>query len=232
MRHFLWLAALLLVMSAPPGMAASRGTCAPRGKDITLNFQTLMPKPIYNNRLSINGIRNLFRQHTHDVLGPHEQALGITYVEPSFVFEGETYAEKRDGGYCVYLNRIDMSLGWERMDVYVASEFQPNTCEYRAVLDHENQHVRINETALKEFAPRFRAQLEKVLSEQRPMFTASHAAATDAMLGAVKRRMSAYFDQFMQTMNARNAPLDSVSNYRETGKLCKNWDGESAPPSR
>jgi hypothetical protein len=115
------------------------------------------------------------------------------------------------------------------MDVYIASEFQPGTCEYKTVRDHENQHVSTNNATLKEFAPRFRAELEKILSAQQPIFAADVQAATDAALTSVQRRMGAYMDQFQHMTAERNAPLDSASNYHETAKLCANWDGETVP---
>jgi hypothetical protein len=118
------------------------------------------------------------------------------------------------------------------MDVYVASDFKPGTCEYRAVLDHENQHVGINNAALKEFAPRFRATLEKALAAQQPVFSHDGQAGTDAALEAVQDRMNGHLDQFQQLTAQRNAPLDSQNNYGETAKLCSNWNGEAPPPKR
>jgi hypothetical protein len=230
MRHVFWLAAVLLGFLASSAFAAQSTPCAPSSKAITLNFETLMPKPIYNNRLSVTGIRNLFREHTESVLGPHERALGITYALTSFSINGTTRLVPAKGGYCVYLDSVEATFGWKRMDVFVANEFKPGTCEYRAVLDHENQHVSVNNTSLREFAPRFRAQLERSLADQQPVFTTDGQAATDAILGGLQRRMSAQLNQFQNMMAERNAPLDSASNYRETAKLCSNWDGETVPP--
>ncbi len=217
--------ALAILPAGQTALAAQASKCPPYSKPITLDFKLLNPAPIYNNRLNILGIRNLFRSHTEAVLGPHESALGITYAETVYSAEANSRAEEVRGGYCVYLTEMDISFGWKRMSVYVASEFQPETCEYNAVLDHENQHVTINNTALKEYAPRFRAEVERVLQAQQPVFTSNPQAGVDAGLAAVERRMSAVLNEFQNTMAKRNAPLDSDSNYSETGKLCTNWNG-------
>ena len=76
-------------------------------------------------------------------------------------------------------------VGHQRVQVFVASEYQPPTCEYRAILDHENQHVSVDNGALKEFAPRFRAEVEKILATQQPVFARDGHTGTDAALAAV-----------------------------------------------
>jgi hypothetical protein len=228
MRRFV-LTLLLGMLCALPATAAQRAACAPYAEGITLDFKTLMPQPVYNARLTVQGIRNLFRQHTDAVVGPHQRALGITYAQTLFSLQGATTVKPVRGGYCIYIDKVEAAFGWKRMDVYVAAEFKPGTCEYRAVLDHENQHVSINNGALREFAPRVRAALEKVLSEQQPIFHGDGQAGTDAALEAVQDRMSGYLDQFQQLTAQRNAPLDSDNNYGETAKLCSNWNGDAPP---
>ena len=218
-----------LVSAAPSRAAAPR--CAPYQKPITLGFKTLAPKAIYNNRLTVDGIRNTFREHTDPVLGPHERALGITYAQSSYGAEARSKAATVPGGYCVYLTELDVEFGFKHLDVYIAREFEPGTCEYRSVLDHENQHVSINNGTLKAFAPQFRAQVEKILTLQQPVFTTNAEAGMDTALKTVESNMSALLVQFQRAMAERNAPLDSRSNYAATSKLCANWNGTSAPGS-
>ncbi len=225
---FVWAA----LLASPFARAASSSPCPPYTTPITLNFKTLNPAPIYNNRLSIQGIRNLFRDRDEPVSGPHEQALGITYAESVYSVETHTLVREVNGGFCVYLSSIDLDFGWKRQDVYIASEFQPGTCEYRTVLDHENQHVSVNNSSLKEFAPYFRAQVEKSLQTQQPVFARSGDAGTDVAMKAVEKGMSALMTQFHQINGQRNAPLDSASNYEATAGLCKNWNLANPPQRR
>jgi hypothetical protein len=200
-------------------------TCAPYSKPIALNFKVLSPAPTYNNRLTIQGIRSMFRAHTD--LASHERALGITYAETTYGAEARSRATTaRGGGYCVYLTNLDIQFGFKGMDVYVASEFLPGTCEYKSVLDHENQHVALHKAALRDFAPRFRAEVEKVLRAQAPVYTRNAEAGMDQALAAVDKGMSGLLAQFQKLMVERNAPLDSTSNYAAIGKLCENWSGK------
>lgn len=218
------LAGILALCPTWAAVPAAQKPCAPYSTPITLDFKTLTPAPVYNNRLTVQGIRNLFRDHTEAVLGLHSSALGITYAETTYSAEAHSSATTVRGGYCVYLSALDLKFGWRRMQVYVASEFEPGSCEYRTVLDHENQHVAVNNGALREFAPRFRAEVEKALRTQQPVFTQNAQAGMETALASVERDMSGLMSQFQEIMAGRNAPLDSASNYGATASLCTNWN--------
>jgi hypothetical protein len=221
----LWSAAAIV---SGPAMGAAP-VCAPYKKPITLDFKTLAPKATYNNRLNTQGIRNLFREHTDPVLGPHEKALGITFAQSRYGVEAQSSATSVKGGFCVYLTGLDVTFGFKRMDVYVASEFEPGTCEYRSVLDHENQHVAVNNATLKAYAPVFRAEIEKLLARQQPVYTANAQAGMDIAMKNIEQGISRLWSQFQNRMASENAPLDSASNYAATGALCSNWNGATAP---
>lgn len=220
----------MLLWSAAEGPAmAAAPACAPYKKPISLNYTTLQPKPTYNNRLSVQGIRSTFREHTDPILGVHERALGITYAQSAYSAEANSSATPVRGGFCVYLTSLDVQFGFKRMEVYIASEFEPGTCEYRSVLDHENQHVAINNGTLKAFAPVFRAEIEKLLALQKPVYAANAQSGMDVALSNVEKGMSAMWSRFQDRMADENAPLDSAKNYAATGALCSNWSG-TAPP--
>src|SRR5262245_41975765 len=104
-KRILAVAGLALAMLATgQAEAAQARACPPYRTPITLDFKVLNPAPIYNNRLNIQGIRNLFRSHTDPILGPHENALGITFAETKYSAEANSRAEPARGDdYCVYL---------------------------------------------------------------------------------------------------------------------------------
>jgi hypothetical protein len=211
----------LILLAATPARAAE--VCKPSGKPITLNFETQTAKPVYNNRLDVAGIRNLFALRGQTLSGPHSRALGVTYEQTVLSLSGDSIVIKSGRGYCVALDKVDAAFGWDRMEVYVASEFKPGECAYNAVLDHENQHVAINQAALKEFAPRMRSLLEKVLAEQRPIYFANSQGGADAILQAVHQRMGDAAEQFQKVLSERNGVIDTDSNYDAIAALCPDW---------
>ena len=212
--------------------AAAANTCAPARKPITLDFATKSRAPIYNNRLTVSGIRNLFATRGQPLGGLHEKALGVTYVETMFSLQGAVNIKPTGRGFCVYLDRVDAAFGWDRMEVYVASEYKPGSCEYRTVLDHENQHVGINQAVLRETAPRVRAALEGILREQQPIYMNSADGGADRALTAIQNRMNGVLDNFQQAMATGNGGIDTASNYNAIGEMCSEWNGAKKPPPK
>lgn len=204
--------------------AAAEQACAPYSRAVTVRFKMLTPPPVYNHRLNVAGIRNLFRTRGQSVGSAHERALGVTYSEIAFYLEGNTTIVPQGGGYCVYLNAVTAEFGWKRMEVHIAREYARGTCEYNAVLDHENQHVSIIKNALSDYAPRLRAELERELRRQQPIFTRNARSAADQAVEDLYGRMQGVVDRFQQTQAVRHGQIDSSSNYGAIADLCPNWD--------
>jgi len=225
------LAAVLLILCCLLGAkfaAAAQGPVCPpySSRGIVLDFKTQMPRPTYNNSLSVAGIRTLFRGRGHSTDGPHSRAVGITSIETILALEASsTLVPQKQGGYCVYLSSVRADFGWQRMEVYVASELKPGGCAYNAVLDHENQHVSINSDSVRQFAPRIRAKLEALLRAQKPVFTREAGTTTEAILDQIKNQTSTVMNEFTDTTAKRQAVIDTASNYSATSQLCPDWGG-------
>ncbi|MBX7200300.1 MAG: hypothetical protein K1X51_13100 [Rhodospirillaceae bacterium] len=225
---------LVCAVLAGPGaaFAAAANPCAPSRNAITLDFTTKASQPIYNNRLTIAGIRNLFATRGQPLGERHQKALGVTYVETMLSMQAATRIKPQGRGFCVYLDRVEADFGWDRMEVYVASEYKPGSCEYRMVLDHENQHVGINQQALRDSAPRVRAALEAILRDQAPVYVASPDGAADRALTAIHGRMNGSLDAFQRIIAERNGVIDTDSNYEAVSQMCEGWDGDKKAPPR
>ena len=215
---------LLSALMAGGAASAAAPACPSYSKPITLDFATLSPKPILNNSLNVAGIRNLFATRGQGLGGPHQRALGVTYIQSIMSLKASSSATRVRGGYCVYLDTVGAEFGWRRMEVYVTSEYRPGSCEYRTVLDHENQHVAINRRTIKEYAPRARAALERILTEQEPVFTRDPNGAIDVALRKLHQRMDPVLDQFQAAMASSNATIETSSNYDATAALCPSWN--------
>ena len=216
--------------AAPAFAASAAAPCAPLRTPITLDFTTQAPGPVYNNRLTVAGIRNLFATRGAPVGERHQKALGVTYVETVLGLQAATRIKPEGRGFCVYLDKVSADFGWERMEVYVAAEYKPGSCEYRMILDHENQHVAINRGALKDSAPRVRAALEAILRDQGPLYVTNPNGSADRALTAIHSRMTSALDGFQRVMAEGNAVIDTDSNYEAVSQMCEGWDGAKKPP--
>ena len=214
----------LAVLAAGWGSpSAAQQSCPSYSRTIRLAFETLDPDPTYNNALNVTSIRDYLRVRGHVFSGRHNKTLGVTSYQIGFALSGKTYAVPVSGGYCVYLSEVVAEYGYRNHDVFVASEFAPGSCEYNAVLDHENQHVAINRTAVRDSGPRLRQELERQLAELPPKFTRDPQFGTDRALSEVYVAMNKVIDRLGATQAARNAAIDNDRNYDAISDLCKNW---------
>jgi len=68
-----------------------------------------------------------------------------------------------DGGFCVGLKSVDSVVGYNNFDVQIDIRHIPNSCEYNAVLRHEDKHIKAYLSVVDDF----KADL------QRAMFVAA-----------------------------------------------------------
>jgi hypothetical protein len=219
---------VLALLAFLPGLAtaqtAGRNVCPPYTTPIKLNFTTESAPTSYNNNLNVTGIQNTIRQSGTIIAGMHQRALGLTASQTGLSLSGQTYAQPFKGGYCVYLRSVEGRFGFRRMDVLVASEFRPNSCEYKAVLDHENQHVAINRAAVRDYAPRVRQAIEAALQTLQPRFTRDAQTGSDEKLSALNDQAAPVMDEMERVMAQRNAAIDTSYNYSAISELCQDWD--------
>ncbi len=215
-------AALFLCAVLQPVAAQRASTCPPSRTPIKLSFNTVTPAPVHSHRLSLAGIANLVDDGQASA---RSRTVGLTTLKAMSSLEGASTLVKRGDGFCVYLTSVRVDFGWEDMQVYVPSDYRQGSCEYKAVLDHENEHVAIVRAALKEFAPRARARIEAALAQTRPILASGQNGSTEQALAPLHAQLSTLLKDFDALHSARSARIDHPSNYAAVTAMCKNWDG-------
>jgi hypothetical protein len=222
---------VLLSLSIFSEASAQGRACPPYSRPVKLNFVTDNVPTVYNNNYNVTGIQTIMRRRGHVIAGMHQRALGITSSEIALSIQAQTVADPWNGGYCVYLRAVDVQFGYRSMEVYIASEYKPQSCEYRVILDHENQHVAINRGGIREYAPRLRQELERQLGLLKPRFTADAQTSADRKLNDLHDAVGPLLDGMERALSQRNAAIDSAVNYAAIADMCKNWDqGNVWPP--
>ncbi len=215
---------LMLAWGLQKQALAQSRSCPPYSKPVKLNFETKNIPTRYNNNLNVTSIHNVMRQRGQMISGTHSRTLGLTSSQLGFALSGRTYANPVSGGYCVYVESITAEFAYREMDVYIASEFRPSSCEYRVIMDHENQHVAINRNALREYAPLVRQELERQLSFLQPRFTANAQISSDRKMEELHEKLDPLMDAMERKMSQQNSALDTDVNYAAISEMCKNWD--------
>jgi hypothetical protein len=217
--------ALVGALSVQPVRAAAPPACPPSAAPIKLSFNTITKPPTYNHRLTLAGVAGLAGSRGS---AARRRTLGLTSSITSFDVGAETSVEKVGNLFCTYVTSVDVNFGWNSLDVYVPIDFPQGSCEYRAILDHENQHVANLRATLREFAPRARARLEDVLSRAKPAPSRRQNGGGEVLLAPVRVQLNALLREFNALRDVRDSQIDNPSNYAAVTALCKNWDGVNA----
>jgi hypothetical protein len=154
--------------------------------------------------------------------GGEAVTLGLTATQLAARADYElTKVTRRDGVECVALARIGAKLANEDVTVLVDRRYKPGSCERKAVLAHEMEHVRIGNEVLREWKGRARERLRAVADR----WSGRWVPASDAR--RIDKEVSAAIADLVRRMEAdsrrRNARIDTPASYREVQRRCRGW---------
>jgi hypothetical protein len=126
-----------------------------------------------------------------------------------------------DGTGCVALKGVEARVADRGVTVLIDRSYRPGRCEYRAILDHEREHVRINAEALRRTGRLLEEGLEAVADRWGGRWLAPDQAprVEEAIGRAVREATAAARDE----AEARHARLDTPESYAEVQDRCGNW---------
>ena len=149
--------------------------------------------------------------------------VGLMGRDMVWGFRIQVQAHPLERGYCVGLAHAEMTIGFERIDVYVDRRYRAGTCAYQAILDHENQHVRNFRDTLAAHLPALRQTLEKEAAAARPITAASPGPAADHFIRHLRRRLDPMVSRIQKEAAALDRALDSPESYQATQARCDDW---------
>jgi hypothetical protein len=126
-----------------------------------------------------------------------------------------------DGTGCVALKGIEARVADRGTTVLIDRSYRAGSCEHRAILDHEQEHVRINAEALRRTGLLLEERLEAVADRWGGRWLAPEQASRveEAIGRAVREATSAARDE----AQARHRRLDTPESYAEVQERCESW---------
>jgi hypothetical protein len=126
-----------------------------------------------------------------------------------------------DGTGCVALKGIEAEVADRGTTVLVDRSYRAGSCEHRAILDHEREHVRVNAEALRQTGRLLEERLEAVADRWGGRWLAPDQAprVEEAIGRAVGEATAAARDE----AEARHRRLDTPESYAEVQARCENW---------
>lgn len=163
--------------------------------------------------------------HLAGMAAVHEEGiLGLTISRYALRSATQNhYTVTTDGRFCLWISGLNATLSIPEMTVYVARNYQPGSCQYEAVLAHEQEHVRRTCELLQPFGQQLRQELARRLAKVMPAVAATPAAADRLASQRVEAVMAEFIDQLERERERTNAIIDSDESYRRTADRCPGW---------
>lgn len=173
----------------------------------------------------------LDRTRTRAMLGgfaPHgagEAVLGLMRSKLD-VESAATYGHTvGDAGACYWVERVEVKLRYQSLDLYVAKEYAPTGCAYRAILAHEQQHAEIARTYVNRYAPRIRMALTSLLipKAEKPVLAATPEDAEARVNALLRRLVAPVVAELEREMEKAQAEIDTPRSYQAVQRQCADW---------
>ncbi len=209
--------AVLLALAAGNGRVEA-ATCKNSTYKVKSSFKVEKGKLTYSSKLSKAELSKLHRRVGQDL-----EIRGLTVTKPVLSYSIAHRSISSGGGACVYPTHVDATIGYETIKVFVASEFRKRSCQYKAVLAHEKEHVAAHRKALKKRTPRIKARLNGILKKFKPIRLSKGENPTEAIARKIDAGLKRYLTNLSNEAEDLNAEIDLPKNYRKTKKMCKKW---------
>lgn len=134
-----------------------------------------------------------------------------------------------DGQLCIAFQTLDITLSADPV-IYLSSEFQKETCNFKFFLEHELKHVEIDRAVIAEYTPRVLEILDLAFAEDNdwkigPLPPSIGDEAKDSLRAHVEGALNVAFTHLMTARMERQQALDSVEEYLDLARACAPFSG-------
>jgi hypothetical protein len=215
-------AAGLLLSLAGIGWAGSAMgvVCVPETGTYRVDVQIELPPVTIRHELSRADL-GLLAFH-----GPTNRVLGVT--ASNLRASSATHFRHRPiagEGICLWVDHIDVTLRYEALDIYIASEYAANSCQYQAILGHENKHAAVARAHIDDYVQVIRSVLSSLTipKPRSPKLVQSVTAGQAQIQKTVETLLEPVIERLRTNMAAAQQRVDSPAEYRRVEKQCAGW---------
>lgn len=201
------------------GLAAA-AVCAPETGSYRVEVEIDMPPVSIRHDLNRAELGQLAFH------GPSNRVLGVTASSLSAATSTHYRHRPIQGeGLCLWVDRIEVTLRYEALDIYIASEFARGSCQYRAILSHENKHAAVARAHIDDHVESIRSALTSLTipKPRAPRLVQSVAVSQAQIQSAIEALLDPVIERLRKNMAAAQQRVDSREEYRRVESQCATW---------
>lgn len=189
-------------------------------KDVEVVFKRKYGRVSYNYKLS----RKEFAKFSPTPVPLTVRGLTIGKLNVSYDASGHVFRYKNS--YCAGVKKVNFFIGYDDFKVFIDKKYRQNTCEFKAVKRHEDEHVDIFNEGVRFFAPDIQKAIKKAVNEIRPEQVYSEERAQqvfDKQARAVIKKIEPLLTHVNKKIIEKQGLIDTPEAYKKVQSQCKNW---------
>lgn len=152
---------------------------------------------------------------------------GLGGGEMGYKLEMKYQTERKGKQACVGVKAIKVTF-YGVPQIHIASNFKRGTCEYRAVLEHEQKHIRTMLKFMREYAPKLKRFSKRMVKSSQyqagPMDESRVATALEKIKESYNQQLNNYLASIYPVLQNRQQAIDNPQEYARVQSKCKNWE--------
>lgn len=215
--------AVVVLVAAPANAAEPCAGVQPQAPQVKVDLKR--GPVVYHTGLSREQIAALKGRRAKTAQTSSWKPIGLTVADIKYATRISVKLLGRDGNrICVGLASVEATMGFDKLDVYISSNFRKGTCPYQIVYEHENKHVVIFQNTVARFGPLLRHKLETEARTMRPVVATSMEQAARIFKSRLHGKTTALFQDLNRALDSANGALDTPRNYSLEQARCEKWN--------
>ena len=180
-------------------------------------------------------IRTKSAKDLTQIHGSHGSTVGgLGGGEIGFKTETRFEVTSQGGSACVKLKSVDVTF-YAKPEIHIANNFARASCEYNAVLAHEQGHIRILRKFVREYSPKVKQELKRIarqIDSAVPTKKSQVNQAQNKIQDGFMAKIGQYQDKIMPVLERRQKAYDSPAEYARVASKCRKWDQKLGSQNR
>lgn len=149
---------------------------------------------------------------------------GLASMKPTFkTYIGYSSRKVGNNSYCVHVTKINLTIGYKDLRVYIANNYSEGSCQFIAIMKHEVKHVAAYRQGMNRKKKLFEQILRTAASKLKTINAKSPKKAESIFMGYITKKTKPLYKKSKNKLKIANAKIDSPESYARTQKLCSTW---------
>lgn len=207
------------MMTAQPSLAGDDSLCDSY-PNVDINVTPVFDEAVIDTSKSLAEIQGLGAGAN---VVPHYDSitLGVARYRPIIEFRAPMIRKPlSDGTTCARVKKVDATIGYKDVTIFLAKELTSDQCSIRHVLEHEQKHIAVNRAVLNKYANLIQIKLQEYF-KLYGMFRVPNPDYAQTLLN---EKVDAIFKESAQQMTEENRrrqrAIDTPEEYAKNNTVC------------